>query len=167
MPHQTTRRGFLAGLLGLTVVAALPKVPGSAPALPEAIDPWAITAPSGTTYQWVRTALLGEPDPANLHKRLDNGWDFVLPEAHPGAPVSTVEHAIEASGLVLMQKSTAEVQAQLAEERVEHEARWNGGIKAMKPGSKELAEADAWERRYMGEERWAQHVALEKAKGYR
>lgn len=121
---QTTRRGFLAGLLGLTVVAVLPKAPNLAPVLPEAIDPWSIRAPEGWTYQWVRTALLGEPDPENVAKRIDNGWTFVAPAVHPGAPVSTVENAIAASGLILMQKPTVEVQKTLAAELEAHEARW-------------------------------------------
>lgn len=135
MPFEPTRRGFLAGLLGLTVVAVLPKVPGTAP---EAIDPWAIQPPPGTTYQWVRTALLGEPDPANVQLRLDNGWQFVGPETHPGAPVSTVEHAIESSGLILMQKPTAEVQAALKAERTANEERWAAqGFDVRKPQENE------------------------------
>jgi len=73
-------------------------------------DPWSIKAPDGTTYQWVRTALLGNADPANVQARLDNGWTFVAPTEHPGAPVSTVEEAIETHGLILMQKPTAAVQ---------------------------------------------------------
>ena len=124
MPVEPTRRGFLAGLLGLTVVAALPKLPGAAPVLPEAIDPWAITPPDGTTYQWVRSALLGVPDPDNIEQRLSNGWAFVLPDTHPGAPTSTVERAIEASGLILMQKPTAAVQKSLAAALEAQEAEW-------------------------------------------
>ncbi len=114
---QTTRRGFLAGLFGTAVIVALPKAtPAPAPAV-EAIDPWAITAPPGTTYQWVRTALLGDPDPANVQARLDNGWKFVTPSTHPGAPVSTVEHAIETQGLILMGKPTVEVEKFAASEK--------------------------------------------------
>lgn len=103
-----TRRGFLAGLLGTAVIVSLPKQ--VAAAAPKPIDPWSIKAPDGTTYQWVRTALLGNADPANVQARLDNGWTFVAPAVHPGAPVSTVEEAIETHGLILMQKPTAAVQ---------------------------------------------------------
>ncbi len=117
MALETTRRGFLAGLLGVTVIAVIPKAIQTI--LPEvvSIDPWAIQAPPGTTYQWVRTALLGTPDPENVQKRLDNGWVFVPPAVHPGAPLSTVNTAIETSGLILMQKPTALVQETLAQER--------------------------------------------------
>lgn len=103
-----TRRGFLAGLLGTAVIVALPKQ--TTAIAPDPIDPWSIKAPEGTTYQWVRTALLGEPDPANVQARLDNGWAFVAPTVHPGAPASTVEQAIETHGLILMEKPTAAVQ---------------------------------------------------------
>ncbi len=123
MTIETSRRGFLQGLLGLTVVAALPKVPGAL-ALPQSIDPWGISAPAGLTYQWVRTALLGAPDPENLQKRLDNGWIFVVPEVHPGAPLSTVENAVAFGGLILMQKPTVEVERSLAVALAEQEAQW-------------------------------------------
>lgn len=121
---EPTRRGFLAGLLGLTVVAVLPKVPGLAPVLPDPIDPFDIQAPTGTTYQWVRCALLGEPDPANVTARVENGWTFVTPATHPGAPTATLGASIEACGLVLMQRPTVEVEAQSARERAEIEAGW-------------------------------------------
>lgn len=137
MALETTRRGFLAGLLGLTVVAVLPKVPGLAP---EPIDPFSITAPSGTTYQWVRTALLGEPDPANVAARVENGWTFVAPTLHPGAPTATLGNAIESSGLVLMQRPTAEVEAQLLKEREQAEAGWAArGYHIHKPKETESA----------------------------
>lgn len=105
-----TRRGFLVGLLGTAVIAVLPKAAAEALA-PEAIDPWSIQAPPGITYQWVRTAILGEPDPWNVQARIDNGWTFVAPSDHPGAPVSTVQAAIETHGLILMEKPTPLVQA--------------------------------------------------------
>ena len=120
MPIDSTRRGFLAGLLGAAVIAVVPKAALIAEPAVQPIDPFSITAPPGTTYQWVRCALLGEPDPENVELRLKNGWTFVAPAAHPGAPVSTAEKAIAACGLILMQRPTAEVQAQLA---AEYEAR--------------------------------------------
>lgn len=104
MPIEATRRGFLAGLLGTAVVAVLPSTPYAA------VDPWDIRPPEGITYQWVRTALLGVPDPDNVQKRLDNGWTFVVPTVHPGAPTSTLEQTIAFGGLVLMAKPTPAVQ---------------------------------------------------------
>lgn len=116
MPIESTRRGFLKGLLGLTVVAIVP-LPGDGVGQVPAVDPYAIKAPEGTTYQWVRTALFGEPDPENVRLRLTNGWTFVAPDAHAGAPTSKLGDAVERGGLVLMQKPTVDVQAELAAER--------------------------------------------------
>ena len=108
---ELTRRGFLAGLFATAVIVAnVPKASLLADVV-EPIDPWGIKAPPGWTYQWVRSALLGEPDPENVQKRLDNGWTFVLPATHPGAPVSTIQKAIETSGLILMEKSNEAIEA--------------------------------------------------------
>ena len=106
---ELSRRGFLAGLFGTAVIAVVPAEAAveTVPVAP--IDPYAIAAPPGWTYQWVRSALLGVSDPENVQKRLDNGWTFVEPAAHPGAPVSDAKAAIEAGGLILMQKRTADI----------------------------------------------------------
>jgi len=123
---EPTRRGFLQGLLGVPVVAAIPalaSLPAGADA-PKALDWQAIKAPPGLTYQWVRTALLGVPDPENVQKRLDNGWIFVGPDTHAGAPVSTLGTAVEHGGLVLMAKATSEVEKSLAVALAEQEERW-------------------------------------------
>lgn len=122
---ELSRRGFLAGLLGTAVIAVVPKAV-DAPVPVEPFDPWAVQAPDGTTYQWVRTALLGEPDPANVQARLDNGWQFVQPATYPSAPTTTLGNAIETHGLVLMEKPTASVRAQIAEE-YERNVRLAGG----------------------------------------
>lgn len=117
---ELSRRGFLAGLFGTAVIAVVPKtalLEVAAPTPIEPIDPWSIKAPDGVTYQWVRTALLGVPDIENVQKRIDNGWMFVVPATHPGAPVSTVQSAIETCGLILMQKPTQLVHETLAAER--------------------------------------------------
>ncbi len=118
MPIELSRRGFLAGLFGTAVIAVVPKAAEIVLA-PEIvpIDPWSIKAPDGTTYQWVRCALLGEPDPQNVKDRLDNGWKFVEPARHVGAPTSTAEKAIETCGLILMEKPTVEVEKTLEAER--------------------------------------------------
>jgi hypothetical protein len=122
---ELSRRGFLAGLLGTAVIAVIPKAADVVmPAEP--FDPWAVKAPDGTTYQWVRTALLGEADPANVQARLDNGWQFVAPTTYPSAPTTTLGNAIETHGLVLMEKPTAAVRAQIAEE-YERNVRLAGG----------------------------------------
>ncbi len=107
---------MVAGLFGTAVIAVVPKS-ALIEVAPVPIDPWSIQAPPGITYQWVRSALLGEADPANIQARLDNGWAFVAPSVHPGAPVSTVEKAIETQGLILMQKPTPDVELTLARER--------------------------------------------------
>ena len=109
--------------MGLAVIAAIPKAPGEAP-VAETIDPWSIKAPDGLTYQWVRSHLLGEPDPETVEKRLGNGWVCVEPEAHPGAPVSNVEQAVASGGLILMAKPTVEVERSLAVALAEREAHW-------------------------------------------
>lgn len=120
---QTTRRGFLAGLFGVSVIAVLPRAPVPVSVPVEPIDPFAIVAPDGWTYQWVRTALMGTPDPANVQARIDNNWTFVAPAQHPGAPVAKLEDAIETVGLILMQKTTIDVEKDAAKERQAHEAR--------------------------------------------
>lgn len=106
---ELSRRGFLAGLLGTAVIAVIPNAVAPVEAAVPPIDPFAITAPPGWTYQWVRCALMGEPDPNNVQARVENGWTFVEPKAHPGAPVSTAQAAIETGGLILMQKPTADI----------------------------------------------------------
>jgi len=106
-----TRRSFLRGLAGVAVIAVLPKVPfaPASPAIAEAVAPTAtLTPPPGITYNWVRTALMGEPDMANLEDRLNNGWTFVRPSAHPEMPVENAAIAFERHGLILMQCPTIE-----------------------------------------------------------
>ncbi len=116
MTLELTRRGFLQGLLATAVIVSLPKTPSGIP-LHDPFNPWAIKAPDGITYQWVRTALCGDPDPENVQLRLDNGWTFVKPATHPGAPVSSLGHAVETGGLVLMEQPTHLVEERMARER--------------------------------------------------
>jgi len=106
---QPTRRGFLASLLGSAVIVSLPgtKLLEQAP-LPKVAD-WDVRPPPGMTYQWVRSALLGEPDPENVEKRLATGWKFVEPIRHPGTLVMSAERAIENHGLILMEKPTKDI----------------------------------------------------------
>lgn len=110
---ESTRRGFLQGLLGLTVVAIVPGLREvAAQPIAKIVDPFAIKAPDGTTYQWVRTALYGEPDPENVRLRLTNGWKFVAPDLHANAPTSKLGDVVEHGGLVLMEKPTVDVKAE-------------------------------------------------------
>lgn len=113
MTEVVMTREPLALALGTAVIATKPEglipselKPSTAPL---GLNPWEIVPPPGWTYQWVRCALLGEPDPENVQKRLDNGWQFVVPGAHPGAPVSTVAEAVASDGLILMEKPTVQV----------------------------------------------------------
>lgn len=114
MTLDLSRRSFLKGLLATTVVVSMPKAAAEALKLdPAVLDE--ITPPPGVTYMWVRTALMGTPDPENVEKRLKNGWKFVEAAQVPRASTATLEHAIEAQGLVLMEKPTAQVETQQAE----------------------------------------------------
>lgn len=115
---QLSRRGFLGGLLGALVVVALPKIPSPVEAA-EDYDLFAVEAPKGTTYQWVRTHVQGVEDLENLQKRIANGWTFVKPSAHPKAPAGTLSYAIDHHGLVLMERPTADVQAAERQRRIE------------------------------------------------
>ena len=63
---------------------------------------------------------MGEADPTQaLEKRLGNGWTFVKPRLYPLAPVCTLKSAIEAHGLVLMEKAALQVEADERRRRVE------------------------------------------------
>lgn len=129
---ELTRRGFLSLFGAAAVVAVLPSGAALGPVIEPAtcpIDPWAITAPDGWTYQWVRTAVMGVADPENVAKRIDNGWRFVAPEAHPGAPVATVERAIAMLGLILMERPTVEVEKQRAAEHAAAARSWPGFLR--------------------------------------
>ena len=120
MTIDLTRRSFLKGLTGVAVIAVLPKVPiaPASPAIAESVAPTAtLTPPPGITYNWVRTALMGEPDMANLEDRLNNGWTFVRPSAHPEMPVEDAAIAFERQGLILMQCPTIECELRAIAER--------------------------------------------------
>jgi hypothetical protein len=125
---ETTRRGFLAGLGGILVLA---QVPGAAIEVPAGQDirVWKpfddVQAPPGWTYEWARSSLMGEPDPLNIKNRLDNGWTFVPVADQPQLALYaavTVDDAIEDGGLILMQKPTANVELvrQMQQERADN-----------------------------------------------
>ncbi len=104
MTITATRRGFLAGLLGTSVIAVLPKasIAGTTPSL----QPYEIAAPDGWTYQWVASHVMGEPTPMNVQARLDSGWAFVAPATHPTVPAVDIARAVDGGGLILMQKES-------------------------------------------------------------
>ena len=111
---EVNRRGFLSGLFGVSVIAALPVAAAEVLAITPAPAPLYdlgarlnIQAPPGWTYNWVRSALLGEPDPENVQRRLDLGWRFVEPSRHPELAAMPAEEAVDAFGLILMEKQTA------------------------------------------------------------
>lgn len=118
MTAETTRRGFLGGLLGTLVICALPRNTAAALIEPD-FDPFSIVAPPDKVFQWVRTHVMGEPEPKALAARLQNGWKFVSPTSYPRAPVTRLKDAIAKSGLVLMEKPKAAVEAQERQRRVE------------------------------------------------
>ncbi len=108
---QTSRRGFLAGLLGTSVIAVLPiptqQVFGAGVTALD--DPFGqILPPDGTTYQWITSAVMGQPCPENVEGFLSRGWKFVAPSSHPGAPTASAENAIATMGLILVEKPTIE-----------------------------------------------------------
>lgn len=114
MAVELSRRGFLKGLAGTAVIVAmpLPAIPVASPAPPPANVLDAAKPPSGMTYQWVRTHLMGEPDIENVEARIQNGWTFVRPKDQPHMPTEDAALAIENGGLILMEKPTAAVDAE-------------------------------------------------------
>ena len=128
MPIDVTRRGFLAGLLGATVIAVVPKAAQAvieAVPLPE-IDPFAITAPPGLTYNWITCAVMGTPSPQYVEDALERGWTFVAPKAHPEARahVMPAKDAIGFGGLILMQKPTPAVERDHLAQQIEAKRRF-------------------------------------------
>lgn len=114
MTVDLTRRNFLKGLAGTAVIVAMPlPVLPSQPAPQPPIEVLnSAKPPEGFTYQWVRTHLMGEPDIQNVEDRIQNGWTFVLPKEQPHLPKEDAALAIENGGLILMQKPTADVEAE-------------------------------------------------------
>jgi hypothetical protein len=119
MTVQFSRRGFLQGLFGVSVIAALPTVIAETQVIGK-IATFDVKVPDGITYNWVRTSLLGVPDIENLQDRLNNGWTFVAPAIHPELPHTEATNAIDRMGLVLMQCPTVEVDKR----REAEEAAW-------------------------------------------
>lgn len=106
-------RGLMSVDMTALVITGLPGPDGC-------FDPPKFPAPPGTTYQWVNTTLMGEPDLKRLYDRLYNGWSFVVPSAHPEALAMTMRHAVRSQGFCLMERPTALIEEQRAIERAPH-----------------------------------------------
>lgn len=67
----------------------------------------------GWKYRWVRTSMVGQADPTNVHKRMREGWEPVKLSDHPELQLYVSSNArlpdsIEVGGLVLC-KTPAEL----------------------------------------------------------
>jgi hypothetical protein len=149
---DTTRRGFLAGLGGLFVLAQVPKMEfvGVGEVRP-VWQPYDVNAPDGWTYEWARCSLMGEPDPENIEKRIANGWEFVSPDTHPeiaAVAKMTADQALDVGGLILMQKPTVEVEkARAAQSAINCGLTGHRMHKIENDGPETIRECDCGERR--------------------
>ena len=62
--------------------------------------------PQGYVYRWIRESMIGQNDPANMSKRIREGWEPVRAEDHPDFEAPSIEdgkHAgvIGVGGLIL------------------------------------------------------------------
>lgn len=71
-------------------------------------DPYAVPddyKDPGWTYQWNRVSCFNEPDPMEMNRMLDNGWEYVRPNSRLGQLYGvTDKDFIEVGGLVLMER---------------------------------------------------------------
>lgn len=111
---QVSRRGFLAGLAGTLVLAKLPYAPPTSAQAAKGthigfqnLDP---VPPPGYIYNWKRSSLMGIPEPDYLKSCLDQGWEFVTPDAHPEMTPVDAADAVEGCGLVLMRLPVAKAE---------------------------------------------------------
>jgi len=75
--------------------------PWSPPSLLDAPPP-----PQGYVYRWIRESMIGQNDPANMSKRIREGWEPVSAKDHPDFEAPTIDdgkHAgvIGVGGLIL------------------------------------------------------------------
>jgi len=62
--------------------------------------------PQGYVYRWIRESMIGQNDPANMSKRIREGWEPVSAKDHPDFEAPTIDdgkHAgvIGVGGLIL------------------------------------------------------------------
>ena len=62
--------------------------------------------PQGYVYRWIRESMIGQNDPANMSKRIREGWEPVNAKDHPDFEAPTIDdgkHAgiIGVGGLIL------------------------------------------------------------------
>jgi len=84
--------------------------PWSPPSLLDAPNP-----PEGYVYRWIRESMVGQHDPANMSKRIREGWEPVRAEEHPEFEAPTIDdgkHAgvIGVGGLLLAKMPMETVQ---------------------------------------------------------
>jgi len=59
----------------------------------------------GWTYQWNRMSCFNAPDPMEMNRMLDNGWEYVRPSSRLGQLYGVKDaDYIEIGGLVLMER---------------------------------------------------------------
>ena len=73
--------------------------------------------PQGYVYRWIRESMIGQNDPANMSKRIREGWEPVRAEDHPDFEAPSIDdgkHAgvIGVGGLIL-----AKIPKETVEER--------------------------------------------------
>ena len=94
-------------------------------------DPFAIVAPAGLAYQWVRCGTGGVLDLKSIQSRFDSGWSLVPPSAHPDRSALPIDVIVGASGLVLMQKSADAVDAERLRQKNENDAKLAAALAAV------------------------------------
>ena len=60
----------------------------------------------GWAYRWIRTSMVGQADPNNVHKRMREGWEPVKLSEHPELQMfvesnARIPDSIEVGGLIL------------------------------------------------------------------
>jgi hypothetical protein len=61
---------------------------------------------AGWSYRWIRTSMVGQADPTNVHKRMREGWEPVKLSDHPELQMfvesnARIPDSIEVGGLIL------------------------------------------------------------------
>lgn len=61
---------------------------------------------AGWAYRWIRTSMVGQADPTNVHKRMREGWEPVKLSDHPELQMyvesnTRIPDSIEVGGLIL------------------------------------------------------------------